>query len=66
MPKTILDNRRGCSPRGQCEVVIRKISEAGSSPIDSSFETPAYRDMSLGPEELNCVESSKLAFAESL
>jgi hypothetical protein len=31
---------------------------------ESSFETPACRDMSSGAEEFNSVESSELAFAE--
>jgi hypothetical protein len=31
---------------------------------ESSFETPAYQDIGLGAEELNWVESSKLAAAE--
>jgi hypothetical protein len=31
---------------------------------ESSFETPACRDVSLGAEKLNLVESSELAVAE--
>jgi hypothetical protein len=38
--------------------------EQHSSPVESSFETPASRDMSLVAEELNSVESSELAAAE--
>jgi hypothetical protein len=37
-------------------------SRVGSE--ESSFEMPTCRDMSLGAEELNCVESSELAVAE--
>jgi hypothetical protein len=29
-----------------------------------SFETPACQDMSLGEDELNCIESSELAVVE--
>jgi hypothetical protein len=38
---------RQCFLRGPCKVVVKKSS------IESSFETPACQDMSLGAEELN-------------
>jgi hypothetical protein len=41
--------------------LLRRVQFRG---IELSFETPAYRDMSLGAEELNSVESSELAVAE--
>jgi hypothetical protein len=41
---------------GPCKVVVKKAS--------SSFETLACQDMSLGANDLNCVESSELAAAE--
>jgi hypothetical protein len=38
-------------------VVIKK------SPVESSFETPVFQNMSLGAEELKRVEFSELAVA---
>jgi hypothetical protein len=36
----------------------------GKKVVDSTLETPACQDMSLGAEELNWVESSEIAVAE--
>jgi hypothetical protein len=52
---------RLCFLRGPCKVVAKKSSVEKSQ---SSFETAACQDMSVGAEELNCVESSELAVAE--
>jgi hypothetical protein len=44
-------------------VVIKKSSVEKSQ---SSFETPAYRDMSLGAEELKCVGSHRILITKEL
>jgi hypothetical protein len=41
-----------CFLRGPCKVVIKK-SSFEQRKVESSFETPACLDMSLGAEELN-------------
>jgi hypothetical protein len=47
-------------------VVIRKSSEAGSSRVESSFETTACQDMSLGAEELNWVRICRIMARKKL
>jgi hypothetical protein len=60
-PKTIRNNRIRCLPWGPYKGVIKKNSTEQHSGVESSFETPVSRDMSL---KLNSVESSELAAAE--
>jgi hypothetical protein len=56
-PETIRDNRRRCFPWCQCKL-IRKENSAEQQSEESSFETPACRDTSLGVEELNGVDKN--------
>jgi hypothetical protein len=49
---------------GSLQSGYKKVFSSTKWNEESSFDTPACQDMSLGAEELNCVESSELAAAE--
>jgi hypothetical protein len=57
-PNTIPDTRRRCYLWGLPGGYITGSSKG--TVVESSFETPACRDMSSGPEELNWVESPEV------